>query len=65
MERDEVKRLLPKSGIGQAVTYLRNQWKSLQFYLSNGELPFDNNHSERVIRPLTIGRKNWLFLSSG
>ena len=64
MDRDEVKRLLPKSGIGQAVTYLRNQWKSLQLYLSNGELPFDNNHSERVIRPLTIGRKNWLFLGS-
>ncbi|MEZ6151396.1 MAG: transposase [Pirellulaceae bacterium] len=64
LEQDEVKRLLPKSDIGQAVGYLRNQWESLRRYLSNGHLPLDNNHSERVIRPLTIGRKNWMFLGS-
>lgn len=64
LEQDEVKRLLPKSDIGKAVGYLRNQWEALQRYLSDGHLPFDNNHSERVIRPLTIGRKNWMFLGS-
>ncbi len=64
LEQDEVKRLLPKSDIGQAVGYLRNQWESLQRYLRDGHLPLDNNHSERVIRPLTIGRKNWMFLGS-
>jgi hypothetical protein len=64
LDRDEVKRLLPKSAIGQAVGYLRNQWTSLQLYLTNGEIPFDNNQSERIIRPLTIGRKNWQFLGS-
>lgn len=60
----DVMSVLPKSDIGQAVGYLRNQWDSLRVYLTNGEIPFDNNHSERVIRPLTIGRKNWLFLGS-
>jgi transposase len=64
LDRDDVKRVLPKSGIGQAVSYLRNQWSSLQLYLHDGRLPIDNNQSERTIRPLTIGRKNWLFLGS-
>ena len=64
LDQDEVKRLLPKSDIGEAVGYLRNQWDALRRYLSDGQLPIDNNHSERVIRPLTIGRKNWMFLGS-
>lgn len=64
LEQDEVRRLLPKSGIGQAVGYLRNQWSALQLYLKDGRLPLDNSHSERVLRPLTIGRKNWMFLGS-
>jgi len=64
LERAEVKEVLPKSDIAQAIGYLRNQWRALRLYLTNGELPFDNNHSERVIRPLTIGRKNWVFLGS-
>lgn len=64
LDQDEVKRLLPKSDIGEAAGYLRNQWDALRRYLSDGRLPIDNNHSERVIRPLTIGRKNWLFLGS-
>jgi hypothetical protein len=64
LERDEVKRLLPKSDIGEAFGYLRNQWDALRRYLTDGQLPIDNNHSERVIRPITIGRKNWMFLGS-
>ncbi len=64
LEQDEVKRVLPKSDIGEAVGYLRNQWDALRRYLTDGQLPIDNNHSERVIRPLTIGRKNWMFLGS-
>jgi hypothetical protein len=64
LEQEQVRRLLPKSSMGQAVGYLRNQWEALQRYLTDGYLPLDNNHSERVIRPLTIGRKNWMFLGS-
>lgn len=64
LARPEVTRVLPKSQIGQAIGYLRHQWSSLQCYLRDGELPLDNNHAERTIRPLTIGRKNWMFLGS-
>ena len=64
LERDEVKRVLPKSSLGEAIGYLRNQWSSLRLYLEDGELPFDNNNGERTLRPLTIGRRNWMFLGS-
>jgi hypothetical protein len=64
LERPDVKAVLPKSDIAHAIGYLRNQWNALRLYLTNGEIPFDNNHSERVIRSLTIGRKNWMFLGS-
>ena len=53
---------LPQSRFGQAVGYLKNQWDALQRYLSDGRLPIDNNQTEQEIRPLTVGRKNWIFL---
>jgi transposase len=59
---DQVQRVLPQSDFGKAIGYLRNQWTALQRYLSDGRIPIDNNQSEQEIRPLTIGRKNWLFL---
>lgn len=57
-----VQRVLPKSALGKAVGYLRNQWSALQVYLRDGRLPIDNDQSEQTIRPLTVGRSNWLFL---
>jgi transposase len=57
-----VQRARPKSAFGQAVGYLRNQWSALQVYLRDGRLPIDNDQSEQTIRPLTVGRSNWLFL---
>ena len=57
-----VKRALPRSAIGEAIGYLRNQWAALRVYLSDGRCPIDNDQSERTIRPLTVGRGNWLFL---
>jgi transposase len=62
LDSEPVARVLPKSPIGQAVTYLRNQWSALQVYLSDGRIPIDNQQSEQIIRPLTVGRSNWLFL---
>jgi transposase len=59
---DALKRVLPKSPMGEALGYVRNQWPALQVYLSDGRLPIDNNQSEQTIRPLTVGRNNWLFL---
>jgi transposase len=57
-------RALPKSTLGKAVTYARNQWQALRRYTENGRLTIDNNVSERTLRHQAIGRKNWLFLGS-
>lgn len=59
---EKVQRVLPRSRFGQAVGYLQNQWTSLQRYLMDGRIPIDNDLSEQIIRSLTTGRKNWLFL---
>jgi transposase len=55
---------LPKSLIGKAATYTRNQWKALNCYVEDGDLSIDNNFAERAMRPIAIGRKNWLFVGS-
>ncbi len=60
-ERDKV---TPKSPIGQAFEYCSNRWISLQNYLTNGMLEIDSNLIENSIRPLSIGRKNFLFAGS-
>lgn len=57
-------RVLPKSAIGVAVRYALNQWEPLVAFLSDGRLPIHNNDTERELRKLTIGRKNWLFIGS-
>jgi transposase len=57
-------RALPKSALGKAVTYARNQWAALRRYTEDGRLTIDNNVSERTLRHQAIGRKNWLFLGS-
>lgn len=58
------KQVLPKSAIGKAVRYAKNQWKPLSVFLTDGRLPIHNNDTERDLRRLTIGRKNWLFIGS-
>lgn len=50
---------LPKSLSGKAATYTLNQWAALNRYLEDGNLSIDNNASERAMRPVAIGRKNW------
>ena len=62
LDSDALKRVLPRSAIGKALGYLRNQWPALQVYLTDGRIPIDNDQSEQTIRPLTVGRNNWLFL---
>jgi len=56
--------LLPKSGLGGAVGYALNHWTALGRFLENGLVAIDNNAAERAIRPLALGRKNWLHLGS-
>ena len=60
----EQETFLPKSLIGKAATYTRNQWQALNRYLEDGDLAIDNNFAERAMRPIAIGRKNWLFVGS-
>lgn len=56
--------ILPKSPLGQAVSYTLNQWTKLLTYLKDGRLENNNNRSERAIKPFVIGRKGWLFANS-
>jgi transposase len=56
--------VLPKSPIGQALAYSIERWDKLTIYTSNGMLCIDNNPVENSIRPVAIGRKNYLFCGS-
>ena len=60
----ETKKIVPKTAIGKAITYTLNQWEALTRYLDHGMLSIDNNFAERLIKPIVIGRKNWLFAGS-
>lgn len=61
---DQGARALPKSPIGQAISYARSNWAALCRYTEQGHLAIDNNLSERTLRPAAIGRKNWLFVGN-
>jgi transposase len=52
----------PKSPIGGAIRYADNQWKQLGVFLSDEHVPLDNNGSERALRRVALGRKNYLFV---
>lgn len=56
--------VLPKSPMGQAITYALNQWEALGVYATDGDLAIDNNAAENALRRVAIGRKNWLFCGS-
>jgi transposase len=56
--------VLPKSPMGQAVAYARRHWAALTRFTGHGFLNIDNNASERALRAVAIGRKNWLFAGS-
>lgn len=55
---------LPKSDLAKAVNHALNQWPELCRYLEDGRLRIDNNAVEQQIRPVAIGRKNYLFFGS-
>ena len=62
---DEYKnQVLPKSPIGKAITYSLNQWEALNRYVDDPMLEIDNNLSERILRMVVIGRKNYMFAGS-
>jgi transposase len=53
--------LLPTSPLTKALAYALEREQALKVYLENPAVPLDTNHLERQIRPVAIGRKNWLF----
>ena len=55
------KAVLPESPLGKAVAYGQNQWPGLLRYVEDPILAIDNNWAERMIKPVAIGRRNWLF----
>jgi len=58
------KTALPKSPLGKAVYYNLSNWSRLIRYTQDPRCPIDNNAAEQAIRPVAVGRRNWLFVGS-
>ncbi|MEA1948441.1 MAG: IS66 family transposase [Thermodesulfobacteriota bacterium] len=56
--------VLPKSALGKAIGYMLGRWKYLKRYVEDGRFEIDNNLIENAIRPVALGRKNYLFAGS-
>jgi transposase len=56
--------VLNGSAIARAIDYSLKRWAALTHYVDDGRVPIDNNWIENQIRPIAIGRKNWLFAGS-
>lgn len=56
--------VLPKSEIGKAIAYSLQRWERLSIYVNDGRLEIGNNPVENSIRPIALGRKNYLFAGS-
>jgi transposase len=62
--KEQLPDVLPKSSISQAIAYTLGLWNRLTRYIDNGQVEIDNNLIENSIRPVAIGRKNYLFAGS-
>ena len=62
--REQYLQTLPKSAIGKALGYSLERWNELMAYTTDGKLNIDNNPVENSIRPVALGRKNYLFAGS-
>jgi hypothetical protein len=56
--------MLPKSPMGEAISYALNNWEALRRYTEASFLDIDNNVAEREMKRIAIGRKNWLTVGS-
>ncbi len=63
-DRENYKAVLPKSAIGHALHYSLERFDKLMIYCADGKLEIDNNLVENAIRPVAVGRKNYLFAGS-
>src|SRR5438045_7542701 len=56
--------VLPKSALGKAIAYTLNQWPKLRRCFDHAEVELSNNLAENSMRPIALGRKNWLHVGS-
>lgn len=56
------KQATPSSALGKACGYAINQWPRMELYLEEGRVEIDNNWCEGAMRPIALGRKNWLHV---
>jgi len=61
---EQYRTVTPKSPIGKALEYSMKRWKELALFTTDGQLEIDNNKIENEIRPIALGRKNYLFAGS-
>lgn len=61
---DNVTQVTPQSPMGKAIAYSLKRWNKLCAYTTDGKLRIDNNPVENAIRPIALGRKNYLFAGS-
>jgi transposase len=62
--KEEITNVTPSSAIGKAISYALPRWEKLMLYATEGKLEIDNNLVENSIRPIAVGRKNYLFAGS-
>lgn len=62
--RQQRQRVPDGSATARAIDYSLKRWVALTRYLDDGDLPIDNNWVENRIRPIALGRQNWLFAGS-
>jgi hypothetical protein len=60
---EQVPKALPKCKTGEALVYAANQWPTLTRYVEDRRLTIDNAPAEQAIRPLAVGRRNWLHIA--
>ena len=61
---EQRQRLVKADVTAKAIDYALSNWRGLTRYLDDGHVPIDNNAAENAVRPLAVGRKNWLFVGS-
>ena len=57
-------KVLKSTHLAKAIDYVLNRWDAFARYVEAGDYPIDNNPVENNIRPIAIGKKNWLFAGS-
>jgi transposase len=61
---EQRQKLVHADATAKAIDYSLSNWRALTRYLDDGHVPIDNNAAENAVRPLCVGRKNWLFVGS-